>query len=499
MDKMEYSKKITDYLQLIDKVIEEGFYDDTWESLGQFQIPLWYKNAKFGIFSHWGVYSVQAHSSEWYARNMYLKNHPLFQYHIDTYGPQKDFGYADFIPMFRAEKFDAREWMDLIKESGAKFFMPVAEHHDGFQMYDSEISDFNVVKMGPCRDVFMELKEEAKQQSITFCASSHRAENYWFMSGLREFDSGLEDIEYQEPYGFAVKLFEGGKMHETTHNIYSQGPNKEHLDDWLVRTCELVDKYQPKIVWFDWWIQNMAFKPYLKKFAAFYYNRGIEWGEEVAINYKEDAFARGTAVFDVERGQLADIRPDFWQTDTAVAKNSWCYSDNNVYKTSESLVCDLIDIVSKNGALLLNIGPKADGTIPDEDAAILRNIGKWLKVNGDSIYNTQYWKIFGEGPTKIVEGTFNDVLKGEYTCEDIRYTYKSPYVYANILKFPESRKSVLRAFRLRSKEFLGHIESVDVLGFDTTLTTTRTDVGLEIEFGEVLDTTYPVCVRIKID
>ncbi len=183
-------------------------------------------------------------------------------------------------------------------------------------------------------------------------------------------------------------------------------PNAKFLEDWLSRTSELVDKYQPQLIYFDWWIRQTVFEPYLQRFAAHYYNRGLEWDRGVVINYKVGGFPEGTAIFDVERGQLGDIRPDIWQTDTAVAKNSWGYTEEQDYKTSLVIVQDLVDIVSKNGRLLLNVGPRADGTIPEGDQAILREIGAWLAVNGEAIYGTHPWKIYGEGPTRIAAGGF---------------------------------------------------------------------------------------------
>ena len=187
-------------------------------------------------------------------------------------------------------------------------------------------------------------------------------------------------------------------------------PDAAFLDDWLARTCELVDNYRPEIVWFDWWIQHIAFDPSLRKFAAYYYNRAAQWDRGVAINYKNDAFPEGAAVFDVERGN-SGIRSLFWQTDTSVSKISWGYVKNHDYKSATSLIHDLVDIVSKNGALLLNIGPRPDGTIPEPEQKLLGEIGEWLSVDGEAIYGTRPWHIFGEGPTEIVEGAFNDVKR----------------------------------------------------------------------------------------
>ena len=191
---------------------------------------------------------------------------------------------------------------------------------------------------------------------------------------------------------------------EWTSKDWQPRPDAKYLDDWLSRTCELVDKYRPQLVWFDWWIEQIVFEPYLQKFAAYYYNHGLEWDLGVAINYKNQTFPEEAAVLDVERGQLKDIRPLFWQTDTSVSKNSWGYVLNQDYKTAGSIICDLVDIVSKNGALLLNIGPRPDGTIPEQEQAILGEIGSWLSVNGEAIYDTRPWEVFGEGPTEVKDG-----------------------------------------------------------------------------------------------
>lgn len=492
------NNKVSEYLMMIDEVIDKGHYKDNWESLKAYPLPKWYRDAKFGIFIHFGVYSVPAFNNEWYPRDMYIQGTEAYEHHVKTYGAHKDFGYADFIPMFKAEHFNADEWMKLIKASGAKYVMPVAEHHDGFQMYDSGLSDWNAVKMGPKRDILGELKASAVKEGIVFCTSSHRAENYWFFGGARHFDSGIQNIEYREPYGYAHPDYSNGEaMFALSNDIYSTPASKEHLEDWLVRTCELVDKYKPKIVYFDWWIQNLSFKPYLKKFAAYYYNRALEWGEEVAINYKFDAFAFSTAVFDVERGQLKNIRPTLWQTDSAVAKNSWGYTDANDYKNPADIVCDIIDIVSKNGCMLLNIGPKADGTIPRADRDILLSIGKWLSVNGESIYNTTFWKTYGEGPTEVKEGSFTDVERSHFTSEDIRFTYNTPYLYANVLSWPKNGEVTVKS--LGYKAFNGDIKNIQILGLDVPVAYNRDQEALFIKVKSEINTEYPVCFKIRID
>lgn len=485
-----------DYLKEIDSVISEGKFQDSWESLSAYELPDWYRNAKFGIFIHWGIYSVPAFGSEWYSRNMYIQGSEEYEHHIKTYGAQKDFGYKDFIPMLKAEKFNADEWAELFQAAGARYVVPVAEHHDGFQMYKSELSHFNSFEMGPERDIVGELETALSSKNIVLGASSHRVEHWFFMGHGKEFDSDIkEPLKCGDFYWPAMP-------EPDLHDLFSESPTEEFMEDWLLRTCELVDRYHPKLIYFDWWIQHSAMKPYLKKFAAYYYNRAIEWGQKVAINYKHDAFLFGSAVVDIERGQFAEQKPYFWQTDTAVAINSWGYTENNRYKQAREIICDLIDVVSKNGCLLLNIGPKADGSIPEEDRSILLEIGEWLKVNGEGIYNSRLWRIAGEGPTEIEEGQFTDAKAKVFTEEDIRFTTRGSYIYAYVLKYPEDGKIAIKSLGDKNASKLPHfhgiIKDISVLGFDEKPEWSREEEALRIKTKSVSGD-KPVAFKILVE
>ena len=485
------------YLKTIDEVIAGGPFKDSWESLSEYRVPEWYRRAKFGIFIHWGIYSVPAFGSEWYSRNMYIQGSREFEHHVKTYGPHKDFGYKDFIPLFKAEKFDPEAWADLFREAGARYVVPVAEHHDGFQMYASDVSHWNAAEMGPKRNVLGELKESFAKRGMVTGASTHRIEHWFFMSHGREFESDIrEPMQRGDFYWPAMK--EAPDLHDLNSEPV---PTEEFLQDWMVRTCELIDRYQPKVLYFDWWIQEEAAKPYLKKIAAYYYNRAAEWGEEVAIDYKHDAFLFGCAVPDVERGQFAEMKPYFWQTDTAIALNSWCYTENNDFRPYGDIIRDLVDIVSKNGNLLLNVGPKADGTISEEDQAVLKGIGAWMKVNGEAIYDTGIWRQFGEGPTKIIEGQFSDGQKKDYTPEDFRFTTGRGYLYVTAMKDSPDGTYCVKALgeqdATRMANFHGIIRSVDVLGFDEKPAWSRDENGLHITTG--FHSENPIVFRVKID
>jgi alpha-L-fucosidase len=451
----------------IDRVVSAGPFQATWESLKTYTAPDWYQDAKFGIFIHWGVYAVPAFGNEWYPRNMYQQGSKEFEHHVATYGPHTGFGYKDFIPQFKAEKYDPNHWASLFKTAGAKFVVPVAEHHDGFATYDCGLSEWCAAKMGPKRDLIGDLATAVRKQGMVFGVSSHRAEHWWFFDGGMKFDSDVKDPRYAGLYGPAQP--EKGTP-----------PDAAFLDDWLARTCELVDKYQPQLVWFDWWIEQPVFQPYLQQFAAYYYNRGAGWKRGVAINYKNQAFPEEAAVFDVERGQLGGIRPLFWQTDTSISKNSWGYVTNQEYKTAGEIIGDLVDIVSKNGALLLNIGPRPDGTIPEPEERILREIGQWLAVNGEAIYGTRPWKQFGEGPTQVVEGSFNDTKRQPFTGRDIRFTTRGSTLYAIALAWP-GKEFVIQSLATGAPHAAGEVGTVSLLGHPGRLDFSRTEGGLAVK------------------
>jgi alpha-L-fucosidase len=444
-----------------------GPYAPEWASLCQYQVPQWYLDSKFGIFIHWGLYSVPAFGNEWYARNMYQPGSREFAHHVATYGAQTKFGYKDFIPLFTADKFDPDHWAGLFRNAGAKFVVPVAEHHDGFAMCDCGFSEWSAAKMGPRRDLIGELAAAVRRQWLIFGLSSHRAEHWWFYDGGTQFPSDVQDAAYAGLYGPAQP--------RTTQ------PHEAFLEDWLCRTCELVDKYEPQLVWFDWWIEQPVFQPYLRQFAAYYYNRGAQWGRGVAINYKLETFPEQAAVYDVERGQLTDLRSPFWQTDTAISKTSWGYVQEQDYKAAGTIVHDLIDIVSKNGALLLNIGPRPDGTIPAPEEEILLEIGRWLALNGEAIYGTRPWKVYGEGPTPVVGGSFADTKRAAFTAQDVRFTTKGDALYAILLGWPERGVAVIQSLGSQLTLFQTAIAKVELLGVKEPLHWTRGARGLRVQ------------------
>jgi alpha-L-fucosidase len=469
--------------------IREAPYQPNWESLSQYKCPEWYKDAKFGIFIHWGVYSVPAFGSEWYPRWMYKDTLAwgtnYYRHHLKTYGTQDKFGYKDFIPLFKAERFDANQWVDLFKKSGAKYIVPVAEHHDGFAMYNTSLSKWNAFNMGPKRDIIGELADASHKQGLIFGLSSHRMEHWFYMGTGNMIVSDVNNPEYADFYGPAKTMdpFKDKK----------DPMSPEYMNDWLLRCVELVDKYHPQVFWFDWYIGMPELEPYRKSFAAYYYNHAAQWGKEVVINYKDQAYPENVAVFDIERGSSKATKKFPWQTDTSIGKKSWGYIDGEENKTPNELIDVLIDIVSKNGNMLLNIGPKSDGTITKEQTDVLLAMGKWLDVNGEGIFGTRPWDVAEEGPTKAAEGTFAEFNQVNYTAKDVRFTAKNGVVYAFLLDVPVEKITITALSKMAGH---GLIEKVELLGSAETIKWSQKKKALEIKPSNNYPSSDAVCYRI---
>jgi alpha-L-fucosidase len=488
----KYDAQRAALLEEVDTADRQGPFRPDWESLQKYEVPEWYKDAKFGIFIHWGVYSVPAFGNEWYPRNMYQVGTPEYEHHVATYGPQDKFGYKDFIPMFKAERFDAAAWADLFKRAGAKYVVPVAEHHDGFSMYDSGLSDWTVAKMGPRRDTTGDLAKAVRAAGLHFGLSSHRVEHNFFLGVGRSIASDINNPQYAALYGPAhtwVSPWGGPLANDFTY------VSQAWADDWLARGAELVEKYHPDIVYFDWWIGQASIRSNLTRFAAFYYNSSLKYGDHVGvINYKDYAMHEHSAVLDLERGQLGDIRPLHWQTDTSISNKSWGYIKNDTFKSPEFVVHQLIDIVSKNGNLLLNIGPRSDGTIPDEVQRVLLDVGAWLNVNGEAIYGARPWRTYGEGPTKVAAGSFHDTDTENYKPEDFRFTTKGDALYAIGLAWPTNREVLIHS--LASLVGSEKVQSVILIGSDAKLTFEQRTDGLHVQLPAQPPAKYAYVLRI---
>jgi alpha-L-fucosidase len=456
----KYSAQRTALLREVDRQAHDGPFRPDWGSLKNYQEPQWYKDAKFGIFIHWGLYSVPAFGNEWYSRDMYVKGSKEYEHHIATYGRQDKFGYKDFIPLFKAEHYDPQAWARLFKEAGAKYVVPVAEHHDGFPMYQSDLTDWSAAKMGPKRDLIGDLAKAVRSEGLHFGASSHRAEHDWFFGEGRYIPSDVNDPKLASFYGPAHPHLSKEDANLIDDWTYVSDP---FMDDWLARTAELIERYHPDLIYFDWWIGQPSWRNHLSRLAAFYYNYGAARGTGAVINYKQQDFEEHSGTLDVERGQLAEIRPEHWQTCTSISNASWGYIEHDTYKPAKFLIHQLVDIGSKNGNLLLIVGPRADGTIPQAAQDTLLGMGQWLKINGEAIYGTSPWKQFGEGPTRVAEGSFHDAETKPFTAEDFRFTSKDKILYAIELGWPAGSDATIHSLagmKIRRVALLGSKDSI---------------------------------------
>jgi alpha-L-fucosidase len=463
-------------------------YRASWNSLSTRKTPQWLREGKFGIYTHWGVYSVPAQgpNATWYANQVYTKpDGPERKYHEEHYGKLEKFGYKDFIPMFTGEKFNTDEWAELFSKAGAKFAGPVAEHHDGFSMWDTKYSEWNAAKMGPKRDIVGELSVAVKKHNMKFLTAFHHAENwFYFPTWDKRYDCG--DPKYSGLYG----------------PVHPEGalPDKAFLDRWEGKIREVIDKYDPDFIWFDFGLELVP-DSYKQDLLAYYYNQAAAHGKEVVVSYKFNNLPPGAGLLDLELGQEADITPFDWITDTSVDDGQgWGFVRGLGFKSADNLVDNLVDRVSKNGYLLLNVGPKPDGTIPEEAKERLLEMGKWLKVNGEAIYGTTCWEIAGEGPTKLEKtGAFNEQNHMSYTGKDIRFTVKDNILYAIALDWP-GESVLIQNLAPRSTTWAGlypaEIASVTMLGDGKELKWEMTEDGMKIQTPPKRPCDYAFVFRI---
>ena len=424
----------------------DGPYEPTWESLRKYkEIPEWLRDGKFGIYTHWGPYAVHAYGSNttWYSFGLYADaGSPARKHFEKTFGKlTPTFGYKDLIPKFTAEKFDADEWAELFQKAGAKFAGPVAEHHDGFAMWPTKYSEWNAAKMGPKRDVVGEFAAAVRKRDMKFVTAFHHAANWFFFPVTDErYDTG--DPKNSGLYG---QRHEPGAMR-----------NQEFIDEWYNKIIEVIDGYSPDFIWFDFALDSIP-EGYVKDFLAYYYNHATKKNKEVVVTYKGNDLVPATGVRDLELGQEPGLTYHEWITDSTVDdRGAWGFANDLIFKPPNRVIDNLVDRVSKNGYLLLNVGPKPDGTIPDEARKLLLEMGAWLDVNGEAIYGTSPWIIAGEGPTNLGAATaigFNE-RDTAYTSEDIRFTVKGDTIYATFLDWPGERATIktLRAQGLEADE-----------------------------------------------
>lgn len=441
----------------VTKPMAPGPFEPTWDSIAEhYKTPSWFQDAKFGIFMHWGLYSAAAHHNEWYEKHMYAADR---DWHAANYGPQETFGYKDFMAKFTLDKWNPDAWAALFRKSGARFVMPTAEHHDNFALWDSDVTRYNSVDMGPHRDIVGELGAAVRRQGMKFGVSNHGIENFTFINPAPELDARLKAAK-ADLYDPAWADF---------YNVADHSPAamQRFLTDWVNRNYELIDKYHPDILWFDNGVNLRVLDPLKLKVAAYYYNRAMARGQEVSIGAKYIAYAPSNddtkqigAIIDFEKvgtRSPKDIRPGPWTVDDTLT-STWGYTEGMSTGSPQSVLSKLIDTVSKGGFYLLNIAPMADGTIPQAQQDTLLAVGKWLDVNGEAIYGTRPWRQFGESG-----------------AQGYRFTTKGDTLYAISLGWP-GQTAVITS--LGSKT--GKVTGVSLLGHSGRLAFTQDEAGLHI-------------------
>lgn len=469
----------------------QGNYTAEWESLKKHETPNWFLDAKFGIYCHWGPYSVPAHETEWYSHWMYVPDHPIRKYHEETYGPLDEFGYKDFISMFTADKFNADEWADLFQKAGAQFAGPVTEHADGFAMWDSEVTKWNAADMGPKRDIVGEMAEAIRKRDMKFIATFHHQWNFgWYTTWDKTTDAS--NPEFEDLYGPKLpgpEAFEYPNRGET--KFY---PEEKFVNFWYDKIIEVINKYDPDLIYFDNKL-NIIPAQKRKDFLSYYYNYANQKGQDVVCTYKFEEMAKGAAVLDLERSRMAEKKEFPWLTDDSIDWGSWCHVSAPDYKSTNRLIDFLVDVVSKNGGVLLNITPTAQGEIPKEVKDRLIEMGQWLKTNGEAIYGTRPWKVYGEGPAKVTEGHLSERQNKDNTEDDVRFTQKDGVLYAMLLDTP-SRDIEIRALGNKAALLDKEIKNIEILGSSEKVSWKTTDSFLKI--NQPKEKTCNHCVVFKL-
>jgi alpha-L-fucosidase len=431
-----------------------GSYTANWSSVDQHPpAPAWFQDAKFGIYYHWGVFSVPAFGNEWYPRNMYIGGSAENQHHIATYGDPSSWPYNNFIDGARDRagnyvqfaprltsaggNFDPTAWAQLFKAAGARFAGPVAEHHDGFSMWNSRSNPWNSVQHGPKLDLVGLHAQAIRGQGLKFMASLHHAYH---------FNGYYDHVPYQND--------------ATLRILYGQQGSSAENQLWYNKLIEVIDGYQPDLIWQDFDL-GLVQESLRLQFLAYYYNKAVAWNKDVAATYK-DGFDNKGEVFDFERGGPSGLMTPYWLTDDSISSSSWCYTAGIGYYTTQALLHALIDRTSKGGTMLLNIAPMADGTIPSGQQTILRGMGDWLGRFGEAVYGTRSWDSYGEGPTAMGGGSFSGPKAGN--AQDVRFTRSqdNKVLYATALGWQGGTMTVTT---LNSNQFsISSLTSAQLLG-----------------------------------
>ena len=510
--------------------IADGPFKPEWNSLTNYQTPEWFRDAKFGMWAHWGPQCEPEHG-DWYARSMYMQGSGDYKSHLTEYGHPSTNGFKDVIHQWKAANFDPDKLLAFYKENGAKYFMALANHHDNFDLYNSKYQPWNSVALGPQKDLVGGWAKAARKNGLRFAVSVHcsRAWSWYEVAQGADTNGSLAGVPYD---GKLTKADGKGQWWDglDPQDLYSQNhkpgtkldwkwdpakgsstPDAAYMEKFFKRTQQLWDDYQPDMIYFDDSILPMSgvTDEVGLKLAAHFYNSSIRLhgrNEAVMNNKVLSEMQRQAMVYDIERGKAESILPLPWQTDTCIG--SWHYDhsifEKHQYKSAASVIRMLADIVSKNGNLMLSVPLQWDGQPDADEIKIISEIGAWMKVNGEAIYATRPWKTFGEGPSTVTQekghfGGQSDVQKKPFTAEDIRFTQSKDgqSVYAIVLEIPADSKATVKSLAENSAQWPGQIGKVQLIGADGDLKFTRDGAGLHVALPEKMPTGIAFALKIQ--
>lgn len=469
-------------------------FEGTIESLQQYEAPEWFRDAKLGIYLHWGAYSV-VERGEWYPRYMYVEGRPEYEHHLEHYGHPSEFGYKDIIPLWKAENFDPDKLVKLFKWAGAKYFTPVAVHHDNFDLWDSKHHEWNAVDKGPKKDIIGLWREAALANGLRFGVTTHLSRSYSWLNTSKGADTEgpMAGVPYDGNDPAYASLYH--EPHDDTHPRAAMNPPKSWRDHWALRMKDLIDNYEPDLFYFD---SAVPFRGDDEgqtgmDVIAHLYNTSISNHDgrlEAVMAIKErpwqGLYADGIATLDYERGKASHILDEPWQTDDSIGP--WGYRSGKwvdtygrslevKYMDTNMVIDKFIDIISKNGNMLLNVPIRADGTLDEKTTTVLEGMGDWFAVNGEAVYGSRPWYMFGEGKVNEID---HRATRSPYTAKDIRFTTNNGYLYAFVLDWPGAGKQVTIQNITAMNTRVEPVTSVSMLGADDSLEWQQTGDGLVI-------------------
>jgi alpha-L-fucosidase len=481
-----------------------GNFIGTRSSLQAYRVPEWFRDAKFGIWSHWGPQSA-IEDGDWYARNMYMEGSDQYLYHVETYGHPSKVGYKDLVNNWKAADWDPEHLMSLYKKAGAKYFVSMGVHHDNFDLWDSKYTRWNAVNMGPKRDIVGTWQKAAHNQGLRFGVSEHLWISYkwWATSHGADKTGPLAGVSYDGVDPANADLYHDADCARFADLARVSWNDDDIPDAWkqhyLNRMTDLIDKYQPDLLYTD---GHLPFEDYGLKMVAHLYNVSAQLHggvTEAIYNSKEFTdCAIGTCLLDHERGVSDLISPNPWQTDTCIGQ--WHYKRGQKYKTAKKVIDLLTDIVSKNGNLLLNFPLPNSGALDHEEMTVLNDITDWMAVNSEGIYSSRPWKAYGEGPStmvKIEAGNFNEDKRSDFTADDVRFTTKNSTLYAFVMGWPD-RAATVKALGLASDQNPGKIRSVEMLGYKGDLKWTQDEAALKVVMPQQKISDIAITLKIEM-